>query len=103
MQPQIKNGLTMETKTLPANALPRLSGSVKDAINFGIWFLYEITYSQNLNAKYSLSTSRGEFLLTKEGDIISLIPESVGDDFKYLAKINFTGIPAAPVVNMPSL
>lgn len=93
----------METKVLPANALPRLSGSVKDAINFGIWFLYEISFSQNVNAKYSLSTSRGEFLLTKEGDIISPIPEIVGDDFKYISKITFNGIPTAPVVNMPSL
>lgn len=93
----------METRILPANALPRLSGSVKDAINFGIWFLYEITFSQNPNAKFSLSTSRGEFLLTKEGDIISPIPEKVGDDFKYISKITFTGIPTAPVINMPSL
>lgn len=93
----------METKILPANALPKLSGSVKDAINFGIWFLYEISFSRNLNAKYSLSTSRGEFLLTKEGDILSLIPENVGDDFKYIAQITFTGIPSAPVVNLPSL
>lgn len=93
----------MDPKTLPATALPRLSGTVKDAINFGIWFLYEISYSQNSNARYSLATSRGEFLLTEEGDIISSMPENVGEDIQYLYKITFSGIPSAPIVNMPSL
>ena len=93
----------METKFLPATNLPLLSGSVKDAINFGIWFLYEITYTENLNAKYSLKTSKGEYLLTEEGDYISPIPEKASDKFKYLHKIIFSGIPQAPEVNMPSL
>ena len=93
----------MDQKNLPATDLPKLSGTVKDAINFGIWFLYEIRYSQNSNAKYSLATSRGEFLLTQEGDIISLMPENIGDDLQYISKITFSGIPSAPLVNMPSL
>ena len=92
----------MESKTLPATDLPKLSGMIKDAINFGLWFLYEISYARNPNAKYSLSTSRGEFLLTQEGDVISPIPEKAGDELKYDYKITFTGIPSAPVVNMPS-
>ena len=93
----------MDQKTLPATDLPRLSGTVKDAINFGLWFLYEISYSPNPSAKYSLATSRREFLLTQEGDIISPIPEDVTEDLKYLFKITFSGIPSAPVVNMPAL
>lgn len=93
----------MDQKTLPATDLPCLSGTIKDAINFGLWFLYEISYSQNLDAKYSLATSRGEFLLTQEGDIISPIPENVTKDLTYLFKITFSGIPSAPVVNMPAL
>lgn len=44
----------------------------------------------------------GEFLLTQEGDVISPIPEKAGDELKYDYKITFTGIPSAPVVNMPS-
>ena len=54
----------MNEITLPATDLPRLSGTVKDAINFGLWFLYEISYSQNSSAKYSLATSKAveEFL-----------------------------------------
>lgn len=91
----------MDTKTLPATDLPKLSGTIKDAINFGLWFLYEISYAQNTDAKYSLSTSRGEFLLTQEGDVISPIPEDVRGELKYNYKITFTGIPSAPVVNMP--
>lgn len=93
----------MDSRTLPATALPSLSGTVKDAINFGIWFLYEIQYSQNPDAKYSLATSRGEFLLTQEGDILSSMPENVGADIQYISKITFSGIPSAPLVNMPSL
>jgi hypothetical protein len=93
----------MDQKTLPATALPSLSGTIKDAINFGLWFLYEISYLPNSSAKYSLATSRGEFLLTQDGDIISPIPEDVTEDLKYLFKITFSGIPSAPVVNMPAL
>ena len=93
----------MDQKTLPATALPSLSGTIKDAINFGLWFLYEISYLPNSSAKYSLATSRGEFLLTQDGDIISPIPENVTEDLQYLFKITFSGIPSAPVVNMPAL
>ena len=92
----------MDTKTLPATDLPLLSGTIKDAINFGIWFLYEISYSPNPDAKYSLATSRGEFLLTQNGDVISPIPEKAGETLRYNCKITFTGIPSAPVINMPS-
>lgn len=99
----------MDQKTLPATDLPRLSGTVKDAINFGLWFLYEISYLPNSSAKYSLATSRGEFLLTQDGDIISRVPENVtqkenvNQDLTYISKITFSGIPSAPVVNMPTL
>lgn len=92
----------MESKTLPASSLPLLSGTIKDAINFGIWFLYEIEYAKNPSAKYSLSTSKGEFLLTQEGDIIAQILDNP-EDVKHQSKITFSGIPSAPVVNMPSL
>lgn len=92
----------MDTKTLPATDLPKLSGTIKDAINFGLWFLYEISYTGNPNARFSLSTSRGEFLLTQDGDVISPIPEEAVDELKYNCKVTFTGIPSAPVVNMPS-
>jgi hypothetical protein len=93
----------MEQITLPATALPNLSGTIKDAINFGLWFLYEISYSKDLNAKYSLATSRGEFLLTQDGDVISVIPENAPKDLNYLSQITFSGIPSAPVINMPTL
>lgn len=90
----------MESKTLLASELPLLSGTIKDAINFGIWFLYEISDPHNPNANYSLSTSHGEFLLTHDGEVISMITEKAGIDYKY--KVTFTGIPSAPVVNMPT-
>ena len=93
----------MNEITLPATDLPRLSGTVKDAINFGLWFLYEISYSQNSSAKYSLATSKGEFLLTQDGDIIAPIPKNISKELDYKSKITFSGITSAPVVNMPVL
>lgn len=93
----------METRTLPANKLPHLSGTIKDAINFGLWFLYEIDYPENIYAKYALATTtRGEFLLTQDGDIISPLPNDIDKNI-YKCKILFDGIPSAPVINMPSI
>lgn len=91
----------MENRTIPASELPQISGLIKDVVNMGLWFLYEIRCEFNENAKYALSTDKGEYLLDSEGNPISLVPK--GEKIEYVSKITFTGIPAAPTVNMPSI
>lgn len=91
----------MENKTIPASELPQISGVIKDVVNMGLWFLYEIRCDFNEDAKYALSTDKGEYLLDKEGNALSAVPK--GEKIEYINKITFTGIPAAPTVNMPSI
>lgn len=91
----------MENKTISASELPQISGLIKDVINMGLWFLYEIHYPSDDNAKYALSTDKNEYLLDKDGNVLSPIPKD--NKIEYLYKITFTGIPAAPTVNMPSI
>ena len=91
----------MENKTIPASELPQISGVIKDVVNMGLWFLYEIRCESNKNAKYTLSTDKNEFLLDKDGNILSPLPKE--DKIEYISKITFTGIPSVPTVNMPSI
>lgn len=91
----------MGNKTIPASDLPQISGVIKDVVNMGLWFLYEIHCDFNEDAKYALSTDKGEYLLDKEGNALSAVPK--GEKIEYINKITFTGIPAAPTVNMPSI
>lgn len=91
----------MENKTIPASELPQISGVIKDVINMGLWFLYEIYYDSNENAKYALATDKEEYLLDKDGNILSPTPKE--SNIKYINKITFTGIPSAPTINMPSI
>lgn len=91
----------MENKTIPASELPKISGLIKDVVNMGLWFLYEIHYSSNLNAKYALSTDKNDFLLDKDGNVLSPLPKD--GNIEYISKITFTGIPSAPTINMPSI
>ena len=78
----------MESRTIPASELPQISGLIKDVINMGLWFLYDIHCKSNPDAKYALATDKNEFLLDNEV-------------LEYLSKITFSGIPTAPTVNMP--
>lgn len=91
----------MENKTIPASELPQISGVIKDVVNMGLWFLYEIRCESNKNAKYALSTDKNEFLLDKDGNILSPLPKE--DKIEYISEITFTGIPSVPTVNMPSI
>lgn len=91
----------MENKTIPASELPQISGLIKDVINMGIWFLYEVRCKSNDAAIYLLSTDKNEFLLDKTGNILSPAPKD--NSIEYLSKITFTGIPSAPTINMPSI
>ena len=91
----------MENRTIPASELPQISGLIKDVVNMGLWFLYGIRYESNENAKYALATARNEYLLDKDGNILSPVPKD--NDIEYLSKITFTGIPSAPTINMPSI
>ena len=91
----------MENKTIPASELPQISGVIKDVVNMGLWFLYEIRCESNKNAKYALSTDKNEFLLDKDGNILSPLPKE--DKIEYISKITFTRIPSVPTVNMPSI
>lgn len=47
----------MGNKTIPASDLPQISGVIKDVVNMGLWFLYEIHCDFNEDAKYALSTT----------------------------------------------
>lgn len=89
----------MENKTIPASELPKISGLIKDVVNMGLWFLYEIHCDFNKDAKYALSTDKGEYLLDNDGNVLSAVPK--GEKIEYINKITFTGIPTAPTVNMP--
>ena len=57
----------MESRTIPASELPQISGLIKDVINMGLWFLYDIHCKSNPDAKYALATDKNEFLLDKVG------------------------------------
>lgn len=52
----------MESRTIPASELPQISGLIKDVINMGLWFLYDIHCKSNPDAKYALATDKNEFL-----------------------------------------
>lgn len=91
----------MESRTIPASELPQISGLIKDVVNMGLWFLYDIHCKSNPNAKYALATDKNEFLLDKDGNVLSPVPKD--EILEYLSKITFSGIPAAPTVNMPSI
>ena len=91
----------MGSRTIPASELPKISGLVKDVVNMGLWFLYDIRCESVPNAKYSLATDKGEYLLDSEGDVISPVPRDKAPE--YLGRITFSGIPAAPEVNIPSI
>lgn len=49
--------------------------------------------------KYALATDKNEFLLDKDGNVLSPVPKD--EVLEYLSKITFSGIPTAPTVNMP--
>lgn len=89
----------MEKRTIPASELPKISGVVKDVVNMGLWFLYDIKCESVPEARYSLSTDKGEVLLDNDGNVISPIPKGEVPEYKYM--ITFTGIPEAPAVNIP--
>lgn len=89
----------MENKTIPATDLPQVSGLIKDVVNMGLWFLYDIRCKSNPKAKYALATDKAEFLLDKDGNILSPVPRD--EILEYTSKITFSGIPEAPKVNMP--
>lgn len=91
----------MENRKISASELPQISGLIKDVVNMGLWFLYDIRCKSNEKAKYALSTDKGEFLLDSEGNALSLVPK--GENIEYLSKITFTGIPSAPAVNIPTI
>lgn len=91
----------MGNKTIPASDLPQISGLIKDVINMGLWFLYEIRCDFNKEAKYALSTDKNDFLLDKDGNVLSPLPKD--SKIEYISKITFTGIPSAPTINMPSI
>ena len=91
----------MKNREIPASELPKISGLIKDVVNMGLWFLYDIRCESNERAKYALSTDKGEFLLDSEGNAISIVPK--GENIEYVSKITFTGIPAAPTVNIPTI
>ena len=91
----------MGNKTIPASELPQISGVIKDVVNMGLWFLYEIRCSFNEDAKYALSTDKNDYLLDKDGNVLSPLPKE--NEIDYINKITFTGIPSAPTINMPSI
>lgn len=90
----------MGDRIIPASELPQISGLIKDVVNMGLWFLY-IHCKSNPNAIYALATDKNEFLLDKDGNVLSPVPKD--EVLEYLNKITFSGIPAAPTVNMPSI
>jgi len=88
----------LKTKHILSSELTQLSGATRDIINYGKWFLYEVSYPRNEEVKYLLSTSEQDLLLAFDGTIISVCPKN--SNITYKSIINFSDIPKPKKINL---
>lgn len=93
----------MNIKEIESVGLKQLTGTTKDLINMGIWFLYETQYDKFPAAKYFLSADKKYYLLTDNGDVITSLSD-YPVDLKYDTRIIFSDMPKfEPIKNFRRL
>lgn len=93
----------MEIKKIKSGILKELTGTTKDLINMGIWFLYETRYEKFPNAKYFLSADKKYYLLACDGSVIASLSD-YPVDLEYNTRIIFSDMPKLePVRNFSRL
>ena len=82
----------MEVKKILSSDLRCLSGTIRDLINMGMWFLYEIHMNELPDVSYFLAGEEDYYLLASDGKVMdSLSTYPKGLECK--ARILFEDIP----------
>ncbi|MGP1458955.1 MAG: hypothetical protein ACTTKL_06570 [Treponema sp.] len=79
----------MTTKMLLSTQFSKLAAAIKDFINMGECFLYEISYYSLPAARYCLFTDRITFFLSSNGAVVktfSITPQGL----TFLSRITFS-------------
>ncbi|MGP1438455.1 MAG: hypothetical protein ACTTKH_05225 [Treponema sp.] len=61
----------METKKILSSKLKCMSKPIKELINMGMWFLYEVHNYKYKDAVYFLAAGREYYFLSSNGEIIA--------------------------------
>jgi len=80
----------MKIKEISSSKLRCLTGTIKDLINMGVWFLYEVHNESGMDVSYLLEGAGGYHLLTSDGTIVKLylsILENLNVKHKFCLKI----------------
>ena len=82
----------METKNISSGKLKYLSRPIKEMINMGMWFLYEVHNYQSKNVAYFLTAGKDYYFLSSEGKIINSTLD-YPHGLEYETRILFDDIP----------
>ena len=64
----------MKIKNITSSKLRCLTGTIKELINMGVWFLYEVHNESGMDVSYLLAGAGGYHLLTSDGAIVETLP-----------------------------
>lgn len=82
----------METKKILSSELKCMSGTARDLINMGMWFLYEVDDARFPGVAYFLSAERDCYFLASDGKILESLP-SYPKELEFEVRILFDDIP----------
>lgn len=81
----------MNTREILSREIPHLNEPIKEMINQGMWFLYEVEKENIPTAKYILKAGDKMILLDRTGKILSTLnPEA--DDLDYICVVYFNDL-----------
>lgn len=92
----------LDIKQLPSVQFTQFSGTTKDLINMGEWFLYQVYYEELPQAKYYLETDKDKFFLKEDGLVIQKV-QKTPDTMTYIASIKFNDLPQSEFVRNMSV
>ncbi len=89
---KIKRGVDMEIKKILSSKLKCMSGTARDLINMGMWFLYEVDDARFPDVAYFLSAERDYYFLASDGKIMESLP-NYPKELECKVRILFDDIP----------
>lgn len=85
-------GVGMKIKRILSSKLKHLSGTIRDLINMGMWFLYEVHTDESSDVSYFLAGEEDYYLLSSDGKIMESL-SSYPKGLECKAQILFEDIP----------
>ena len=82
----------MEIKKILSSKLKCMSGTARDLINMGMWFLYEVNDNRFPDVAYFLSAERDYYFLASDGRIMESLP-NYPKELECKVRILFDDIP----------